>query len=592
MLGRLTTVFAKRFNVQLLQGLLLLVGLLLSVNQAHAHAALVATQPTEQAILNTPPTQVTLTFNEPVSALRMQLFAPSGTAHPLQGEAENDQIQLALPPLTEQGSYVLSWRVMSTDGHPIGGSLLFALGQPSNSLSNAINVQPSEPRDRVAAIWLTRLLIYITLFFGLGSRVFNAWQARRVQPANSAPASQQLKRPLYLGWVYLGMATTLVYLALFGLDALDLPLSGLLQLHLWQTALHSSVGVASLMMLSAFALCGYQPKSQRLARCLAALAMVLAAASLAATGHASMAPPQWLSRPAVWLHGLAVMAWLGALLPLLYSLQPPLIANDAVDDMNNDHANDAGHSPLVIFSRYIPLALIALLLSGGVLAYLQLSAWSSFISSRYGQILLAKLTLVALLLLLGAYNRYRLTAAVLRNEASARRQLRRVIYAELVLMVLVLALVALWRFTPPPRNIVMAQYPVTAAPTVIQTIKGGQLQAELTLQPNQLLIALYHADHTPLVAQAVEVRFSNPTIGMEPLHFQAHRFQAPDFQTPDSQTPNSQTPNSQTPGQADNRWLLTPLPLAPGSHWQLDIAVLVSDFERVTLQSELTLPTP
>lgn len=580
MLGRLTTVFAKRFNLQLLHGLLLLVGLLLSVNQAHAHAALVATQPTEQAILSTPPTQVTLTFNEPVSALRMQLFAPSGTAHPLQAEAENDQLRLALPPLTEQGSYVLSWRVMSTDGHPIGGSLLFALGQPSNSLSSAINAQPSEPRDLAAAIWLTRLLIYITLFFGLGSRVFNAWQERRVQPANSAPARQQLTRPLYLGWVYLGMAATLVYLALFGLDALDLPLNGLLQPHLWHTALHSSVGLASMMMLSAFALCCYQPKSRRVARCLAALAMVLAAASLAATGHASMAPPQWLSRPAVWLHGLAVMAWLGALLPLLYSLQPPLVVNNEL--VNNDQANDADHSPLVIFSPYIPLALIALLLSGGVLAYLQLSGWSSFITSRYGQILLAKLTLVAVLLLLGAYNRYRLTAAVLRNEATAQRRLRRVIYAELVLMVLMLALVALWRFTPPPRNIVMAQSPVTAAPTVIQTIKGGQLQAELTLQPNQLLIALYHADHRPLIAQAVEVRFSNPQVGMEPLHFQAHRFRAPDFQTPDSRTPE----------QADNRWLLTPLPLAPGSHWQLDIAVLVSDFERVTLHGQLTLLRP
>ena len=160
-------------------------------------------------------------------------------------------------------------------------------------------------------------------------------------------------------------------------------------------------------------------------------------------------------------------------------------------------------------------------------------------------------------------------------------------------MVLVLALVALWRFTPPPRNSVMAHSPVTLTPSTVtaapvtQTLNASQLQAELTLQPNQLLIALFQADHRPLAAQAVEVHFSNPQAGIEPLRFQAHRFQGQGFQGQ-----GFQTQNFQTQGQADNHWLLTPLLLAPGSHWQVDIMVLVSDFERVTLHGELTLPSP
>ncbi|ART79663.1 copper resistance CopC/CopD family protein [Oceanisphaera avium] len=562
MLSRRISVAATRITHFLLPCLLLLVGVGFSINLAHGHAALVASNPTEQATLSNPPTQATLTFNEPVSALRMQLFAPKGRAYPLESRAEDSLIQLALPTLTEQGSYVLSWRVMSTDGHPVGGSLLFAYGQ-SSTPSDAINTQGSASKNRTTAIWLTRLLIYCTLFFGLASQVFNAWQFPAASRSTGIKARLALSSSRYLALLYIGMAATLVYLALFGLDALDLPLSGVLEPHLWHTALYSSVGVASLMLLSAFALGSYQAKSKRLALCLAALA--LAAASLAVTGHASMAPPQWLSRPAVWLHTVAVMAWMGALLPLLYGLQAPAGAPYGVGDIHNPHANNG---PLVIFSRYIPLAILALLLSGAVLAYLPLTAWSSFINSRYGQILLAKLMLVALLLLLGAYNRYRLTAAVLRQEATARLRLKRVIYAELVLMVLVLALVALWRFTPPSRNTVNAQASA-AAPTAIYRFKKHQVQAELKLESQQLQIALYQPDHRPLRAQAVEVRFSDPSTNMEPLHFQAHRVRGQE--------------------QAENQWLLATLPLTPGSHWHVDIVVLVSDFERVTLQGELTL---
>ena len=39
--------------------------------------------------------------------------------------------------------------------------------------------------------------------------------------------------------------------------------------------------------------------------------------SLATSGHAATAPPQWLTGPAVFVHGVAVAFWVGALAPLL-----------------------------------------------------------------------------------------------------------------------------------------------------------------------------------------------------------------------------------------------------------------------------------
>ena len=44
--------------------------------------------------------------------------------------------------------------------------------------------------------------------------------------------------------------------------------------------------------------------------------------SLAASGHASTASPQWLTRPAVFLHGVGVAFWVGALLPLACDVAP------------------------------------------------------------------------------------------------------------------------------------------------------------------------------------------------------------------------------------------------------------------------------
>ncbi len=39
-------------------------------------------------------------------------------------------LTIAVPPLPD-GTHVLSWRVISADGHPVGGSLIFSIGAPS-----------------------------------------------------------------------------------------------------------------------------------------------------------------------------------------------------------------------------------------------------------------------------------------------------------------------------------------------------------------------------------------------------------------------------------------------------------------------------
>ena len=57
--------------------------------------------------------------------------------------------------------------------------------------------------------------------------------------------------------------------------------------------------------------------SRRPSRALSLLALVGVGIALALSGHASNAEPRWISRPAVFTHGVCMAFWVGALLPLV-----------------------------------------------------------------------------------------------------------------------------------------------------------------------------------------------------------------------------------------------------------------------------------
>src|SRR5699024_10008653 len=142
-------------------------------------------------------------------------------------------------------------------------------------------------------------------------------------------------------------------------DALGQPIAAVWHEDVWQAAGRTSAGLSAALVLACVgvALLGWFARSRVIKRWLAAAAVVLLGLSLAATGHASSAPPQLLARPSVWLHGLAALFWVGAFIPLWLTLTPQ---------------NTTNLSNLRVFSRFIPLALLLLIASGVTLAILQL----------------------------------------------------------------------------------------------------------------------------------------------------------------------------------------------------------------------------
>ena len=106
----------------------LLLLLLMLPGPVLAHAVLVSTQPEDAARLEAPPAEVVLRFNEPVRALSLRLVDRDGhlapTAFEVRGEA---LVLIPRPPLTT-GPWVVDYRVMSSDGHPVAGTIGFGIG--------------------------------------------------------------------------------------------------------------------------------------------------------------------------------------------------------------------------------------------------------------------------------------------------------------------------------------------------------------------------------------------------------------------------------------------------------------------------------
>ncbi|WP_292094259.1 copper resistance protein CopC, partial [Mesorhizobium sp.] len=144
-------------------------------SQAFAHAALVTTDPEDGAVLAQSSAQFSLTFSEPVSPLVLTLVQPDGTPVPLTSFRLSGQtVEIDNPQRLGSGTHVLSWRVISADGHPVGGSVLFSIGAPS--VAPAV----SEVVDRGlrSAIWIGKIFLYVGLFLGVGGAFAIAWLAK------------------------------------------------------------------------------------------------------------------------------------------------------------------------------------------------------------------------------------------------------------------------------------------------------------------------------------------------------------------------------------------------------------------------------
>jgi copper transport protein len=376
---------------------------------ASAHAQLESTSPSQGAVLLVPPKQVVLHFGEPVEIDfgSLRVIGPSGarvdrggTHHP---NNDTHAVATSLPSLPD-GTYVVAWRVISADSHPVHGAFVFSVGTARGAAkANALAVSIANQSGSSAVgvvYWLIRTGAFVGLLFLVGPAVLVtlAWR--------EGARSRRVGNLLWFSW-WLLLAATLLGIAIQGIYASALPLTDVYQLSLIGDVLHTRFGEVQLLRLVLLAamvptLLGLQgrigPESRRWAwvtPAVCALGLVLLATPGLA-GHAATGSSPALGLGLDVAHLAAAAAWLGGL-GLLATFLVPRTGADALPS-----------DPMLLTRRvsFVAFCAVVLIVGTGVFQSIrQVGSFYALFHTVYGRTLLVKIALVVLLIGLGAISR-------------------------------------------------------------------------------------------------------------------------------------------------------------------------------------------
>jgi copper transport protein len=142
--------------------------------------------------------------------------------------------------------------------------------------------------------------------------------------------------------------------------------------------------------------------------------------------------------------------------------------------------------------------------------------------------------------------------------------LRRAIAAEAAVVLVILGVVAAWRFTPPPRALAVA-----AAPPAYVHLHGAAAMAMLSFTPagvgpTSVTVELLTAEMQPLAVEEVTLSVAMPDRGIEALRRPAAR-------------------------SADGLWLVEGLVLPFAGSWTVRIDALASAYEAFHLEGTVEI---
>ncbi|MEU5700571.1 copper resistance CopC/CopD family protein [Streptomyces aurantiacus] len=386
---------APRVRTLLLLLLAVTGALLAGAAPVSAHAALTGSDPQQGAVVDEAPAQVSLTFSEQVAMSddSVRVLDPKGKrvdTGKTSGQGGNSytvKLHSGLP----DGTFTVTYQVVSADSHPVSGAFTFSIGAPSKT-SVAVSGQEVGGGVVGGLYGFARYLSYagFILLVGGSAFVLACWQR--------GTGVQAVQRLVVSGWLALTGAT-LAMLMLRGSYTGSGKVGDIFDLDLLSQVLQTKTGaalVSRLLLLAAAALFiavlfgAYEKREDEeekndLTFGLAIGGFVVAAglaATWAMAEHASTGLQTGVAMPVDVLHLLAVAVWLGGLSTLLVALyRAPSLEESAVQR----------------FSRVAFGSVAVLVVTGIYQSWRQLGSWSALTDTWYGQLLLIKVGLVVVL---------------------------------------------------------------------------------------------------------------------------------------------------------------------------------------------------
>jgi copper transport protein len=499
---------ARRRLAVLLFGLLLgLLGVLAGpAAPASAHAALVRTAPVQGSIVQQAPAEIVVTFSEHIELVRdkIQVLGPDGKRID-RGGSEVAGSDLRIPVRTDvpRGTFLVSYRVISADSHPVGASFTYSLGAPSVSAPRpSDNGADRTPWAVAISVSAARYLGFVGLVLLAGPvLVLTALWPRRLP-------RRDLTRLAYLGLAAIGLSALLeLYLqapyetgdGLFAVSPTDL-----------RAVLGGTFGMAHLVRLAVLALVAVLLRPYLAGRggkpVQAALAIlaVTGVATWPLSGHPVSTTAPLLTIVCDAVHLVSVAIWLGGLVVLVgFVLR---------------RANKKELAAILpVWSTWATLAVTVLVLAGTAQALINVDTIDALLHTTYGKLLLAKIGLLAAVLVAAATAR----RMVQRKPAGGPR-LRRMVWVELAGAVLILGFTSALVQTTPARTAAVTQAASGTSDSFATTLDCKLYQLQLDLTPpttgnSEVHLYAYTPTGAPLAVKQWTVRAALPAQGIQPI---------------------------------------------------------------------------
>jgi copper transport protein len=437
---------------------------------ASAHAVLLRTSPAQNSTVAAAPSDVVLTFSEPVSPVpnKIRIVGPDGRpADDGPVRTNGSDVIVPLDPDAARGTYLVTFRVISADSHPVTGAFTFSIGAPSPGgppTDTEVSTGSGVPTIAMAVV---RYLGYggLVLLVGAALVLGLLW-----------PQRLDKQGPARVAWI----GAAVVAVATVAELVLEVPYvtgSSLFDAggDAWQEVLSSRFGTAHLVRLGVLgvSLILLRPLVRGTSwgsdRVLLAVLATVGFATWSVSGHPGASPVPMVTVVADMIHIGSMSVWLGGLLMLFLFLLP--------------QGNAAELSAIVpVWSRWATYAVATLVLTGVAQGLVQIGSLSSLFSTTYGWLLVIKVTLVAGTLAV-AWQSRRLVAPIATETPGATHKLRMIVLYEVAVLAMVLGTTSVLVQTPPSRT-ATASPVVPALETATMTSSLFTLQVEVSPATN------------------------------------------------------------------------------------------------------------
>jgi copper transport protein len=464
---------------------------------ASAHAELVETDPTEGAVVEVAPETVTLTFNESVRLTSQEIAVYDADGDPVDATAgaTGTEVTVTLPGAADlaDGTYVVSWNVLSADGHPVSGALTFSVGAPSASVA-----APPEPPSSSVVVRIVRDVVSVATVLGLllaaGLALFVVLVLPRTWAGGEVRARLRRLTTYAAGAAAIGAVLQVPIAAVYGQGLELTDVVSAFDVGLVANELLSAACVLVGLALVVRTLTDSAPGTTAGRVIGAGALLALAAPSL--VGHTRAFSPSPVLVFYDVLHVAAGAIWLGGLVGLVLSMRA-LSGREVL-----------AAQTLARFSTIAGGALLVVAGAGAFLTWRILGSWAGFVETTYGLLLLTKIAIALLVAAMGGWNRWRTLPAVkaaagFGDRERAAAAVTRTVRVEAVLLVVLLGVTGvLVNQSPRPA-------PVTAesGTTGVGVATAGDLRVLAVLDPqrtgtNTLLVQVQDARGEPYDAPA------------------------------------------------------------------------------------------